>query len=105
MVYQHIYEEKTSLSHNKINAIAEQPGQGFWVATDGGGLNFFNEEQGTFKSYQYDANDPQSIPSNFLVDVLWDQMDQCLWIATWGGGLARMDVRSGKFKRYQHDRG
>ena len=102
-VYQHIYEEKTSLSHNKINAIAEQPGKGFWVATDGGGLNFFNEAEGTFKAYQYDPMDPQSIPGNFLVDVLWDEADECLWIATWGAGLARMDIKTGKFKRYKHN--
>ncbi len=102
VIYQNIPDQESSLSHNKANAIAEQPGKGFWIATDGGGLNFFDEEKGTFKAYRYRADDPQSVPGDFLVDVIWDAKDNCLWVASWGGGLARMDTKTGKFKRYQH---
>ncbi|HTE32771.1 MAG TPA: two-component regulator propeller domain-containing protein, partial [Chryseolinea sp.] len=105
IIYQNITDEETSLSHNKVNAIAEQPGKGFWIATDGGGLNFFDEPNGRFKAYRHRVGDPQSLPGNYLVDVMWDAKDKCLWVATWGAGLARMDPLTGRFKRYKHDDG
>ncbi len=102
VIYQNVPDQNTSLSHNKVNAVAEQPNKGFWLATDGGGLNFFDEEKNIFRAYRHRADDLQSVPSDFLVDVLWDESEQCLWVASWGGGLARLDPKSGKFKRYQH---
>ncbi len=102
VIYQHIAGQSTSLSHNKVNAVAEQPNKGFWVATDGGGLNFFDENRGVFTAFRHDAKNTQSLPSDFVVDVLWDPKDECVWVATWGGGLAKFDPKSGKFRNYQH---
>lgn len=105
VIFQNVPGDPTSLSNNNVTAVAEEPGHGFWVATDGGGLDFFDEKTGIFKTYRQEADDSQSIPSNFVVDVLWDEANACLWVATWGGGLARMNTRTGKFKRYRHHEG
>jgi len=102
VIYQNIPGQSDCLSHNKVNAVAEQPNKGFWIATDGGGLNFFDEKNGTFTAFTHKPDDVRSIPSDYVVDVLWDASDQLLWVATWGGGLASFDPSSEKFTRYQH---
>jgi len=100
VIYQKNLSHQPNLPNNKISAIVEQPGAGLWVASDGGGVGFFDEAHETFTAYRHNPKDPNSIPSDFVVDLEWDEKSQCLWIATWGAGLGRFDPVTKKCRRF-----
>ncbi|HEY5750092.1 MAG TPA: two-component regulator propeller domain-containing protein [Chryseolinea sp.] len=100
VIYQKNLSHQPNLPNNKISAIVEQPGAGLWVGSDGGGVGFFDEAHETFTAYRHDPKDPNSIPSDFVVDLEWDEKAQCLWIATWGAGLGRFDPVTKKCRRF-----
>lgn len=103
VAYQCVPGIDDNISSNKVFAIAEQPGKGIWIATDGGGLNFFDPENGLFSHYRHQKSNPGGLPSDFLVDIVWDDHERCLWIATWRDGLTRFDPQTGRFKNYRHN--
>ena len=82
-----------------------QDGEGvFWLGTLGEGLYSINPATGLVTTYQHDAADDRSLPSNNVIDVLEDRRGR-LWVGTDGGGLARLDRMTGTFTAFQHDAG
>jgi signal transduction histidine kinase/ligand-binding sensor domain-containing protein len=92
------------VSHNTIWALCEDHAGTLWVGTYGGGLNKFERATQTFKSYQHDPNNPNSLSDDHVRAIL-ESPDEpgILWIATYGGGLNRFDTNTETFIRYQHD--
>ncbi len=87
------------LSQSSIYAIV-QDRQGFmWFATRDG-LNRYDGN--TFVVYKNNPNDPESLGSNFVRDLLEDDHGY-LWIATNLGGVNKFDPKTERFIRYQHD--
>jgi ligand-binding sensor domain-containing protein len=69
-----------------------------WFATRGG-LNRYDGN--SFVVYKHNPNDPGSLSSNFLEDLLEDN-DGSLWIAT-NTGVNKFDPPAERFTRYLHD--
>lgn len=51
------YGNESGLSHQSINNFLEDSKGVIWIATDGGGLNSYSPESGTFKHYQSTKNE------------------------------------------------
>ncbi len=67
-------DNKNSLSANGINQVEAYSNNGYWIATQGGGLNLFNPEKKEIKNLISDDNPPlifriQKISSNLLAMV------------------------------------
>ncbi len=90
---QHDPDEPNSLSTNNLTAIYTDPLDGsIWVSTRDGGLNHLLGQQAgkwNFEHYRYDAEDPQSLSSDHIWQVLRTHDNQ-LWVATLGGGLNKV---------------
>lgn len=52
--------------------------------------------------YRHDPNDPNSLSTNLVTNILRDRQGY-YWVTAWGGGLHRLDIKTGKFRRFQHD--
>ncbi|HMB77945.1 MAG TPA: two-component regulator propeller domain-containing protein [Kiloniellaceae bacterium] len=71
---------------SSVSDIVEGREGTLWISSFFVGLLRFDAATGTFKYYRHDPDDPQSIPSDFLVCLRFDR-DGILWIGTEGGGL------------------
>ena len=74
-----------------------------WIGTKTGGLNVMNLEDNSIKVYTNNPNDPNSIPSNFIRDILIDRSGD-MWLAT-DQGLALFDMEDEKFYTFKNDSG
>ena len=57
----HIPGDTSSLSGNYINSIFQDMSGTVWVGTNKGGINKFNAAKESFKNYQHNPSDPNSI--------------------------------------------
>ncbi|TWW00081.1 two-component regulator propeller domain-containing protein [Chitinophaga pinensis] len=53
-----------------------------WIGTDGGGLNRFDRKTGTFRHYQYDAFNKNTLGSNEVLAITEDSKGN-IWVGTW----------------------
>ncbi len=91
--FRHIINDTQSLSFNDVRDMVEMPDGNIWVATWGGGLNFYNSKKGSFTAYK-----DESLNSNNVVDL--ERTEKGLWLATFGGGLVFMDFQTRQFTPY-----
>jgi diguanylate cyclase (GGDEF)-like protein len=101
-VYEHDVKSPTSLSHNWVWDVLVDSSGTLWVGTDGGGLNRFDREQGSFSHFRHDPANMHSL-SNDRVRVIYQDRQGNYWIGTDGGGLNRFDANAGQFIRHLHD--
>ncbi|MDF9798389.1 signal transduction histidine kinase/ligand-binding sensor domain-containing protein [Catalinimonas alkaloidigena] len=102
-VYTHQTEDNTSISHSQVVAIEQDKYGKFWVATHGGGLNYFDPETEKFTHYQHQANEPSSLAENHLTMLYYDSRDR-LWVGMPNKGVDLMDVaEAGKFTHFTHN--
>ena len=73
-----------------------------WVGTDGGGLNRFVPEKGSFLRYQPSPSVPGSL-SHAKVRVIFEDRSGRIWIGTFGGGLNRYEKDTDSFTVFRHD--
>ncbi|MCK6619424.1 MAG: response regulator [Calditrichaceae bacterium] len=86
-----------SLSGDNIFTIApdsREPQRYLWIGTAGFGLNRFDRETESFKSY----TEAQGLPSNTIYGILPDD-DGNLWMST-NRGLAKFNPQTGTFRIY-----
>ena len=83
-------------------AIEEDSDGLLWIGTWAGGLHRFNPVSGKFRRYLPDHENPASINSAFIWDILRDS-DNNIWVATETGGLARYNRATDGFELYEHD--
>lgn len=88
-----------SISGSIIFDILEDSSNRLWIATDGGGLNLYDFEQGTFSSFQNDPSNPDSLSSQKLF-CLEEDADGRIWIGTADSGLCLFSVENQLFLRY-----
>ncbi len=69
-----------------------------WFGTDDG-LSRYDGYR--FTVFKHDPQNPQSISSNIITDLLEDR-DGMLWVATRGGGANRSDPTTQTFTSYLH---
>jgi len=95
--YLHDPDDPTTLSHNLINTIVEDPRGGLWITTDNG-LNYFDGEK--FTRYMHDPDDPDSIGGPISVGAYLDDRGG-LWIALYSVGMDYFDGE--KFIHFRPD--
>ena len=101
-VYRNDPADSTSLSNNWIRSIAEDSIGNLWIATFGGGLNYYERSTGHFEHFRHDPNDSLSL-SDDRVNVVYFDRANTLWVGTERGGLCRMKrEKRGDFDRFMH---
>lgn len=108
-VYQNS-SDPLSLSDDVVSSIIEDKTSSstpanLWVATEGGGLNYFDRRTGKFIAYKHNPVIPSSIGSNLVKCVYQDRAGN-IWAGTHGGGLNLFDANRKTFQHFlfsQHD--
>jgi signal transduction histidine kinase/ligand-binding sensor domain-containing protein len=90
-----------TIVHDRAGEVWLGTRQGAFEA--GSGLDRFDRSTGTFVHYRHDPDDPASLGSGDVWDILADRQGG-LWVGT-DGGLSRLDRASETFVRYQHEPG
>lgn len=102
--FHNIRARRDALSNPHVTAVLEDGRRDLWIATDGGGLNRFDNETRRFTYYLHDPANPGSISDDAVI-ALHEDSSGAIWAATWKGGLNRLDSRTGKFAHFRHDAG
>ncbi len=93
--------ERDSLSSNGITAITRISSGELLIATYGGGLNVYDDENQTFRSYRFDEKTNSSISSDNVIAIYEDSLND-IWIGT-DNGLNLFDATTEKFTRFTSD--
>ncbi len=96
----HIPDDPSSLSDNKVTHIYQDKKGDMWVCTDHG-LNRWNPETKGFTRYRPDPGDSASMGDDFVSAVLEDRSGR-FWVGT-ANGLDLFDRSSGTFAHYRND--
>lgn len=86
------------ISHNQINALAQDSLGFFWIGTPDGLTRF---DGYAFVQYRHDYSDSLSLPANFVASVYVDRSGN-LWAGTFNG-ICRYDPVANGFVRYPID--
>ncbi len=100
-IFSHDPADSTSISANWIASLFEDSSSRIWAGTHGGGLNLFDNELGTFRSYRHDPAESSSLPHDMITDIVEDGSGS-IWISTYGG-LARLRKEDGAFDVFRED--
>ena len=95
--YKNIAGDLSSLNNNLIFSICPDPlhpDKYLWIGTKGGGLNLFNQAEGTFKHF----TEKQGLSNDVVYGIL-DDASGNLWMST-NKGISRFDTNTWSFKNY-----
>jgi ligand-binding sensor domain-containing protein/anti-sigma regulatory factor (Ser/Thr protein kinase) len=95
--YKNIAGDLSSLNNNLIFSICpdpQQPDKYLWIGTKGGGLNLFDQTEGSFKHY----TEKQGLSNDVVYGILGDATNN-LWLST-NKGISRFDTHTRQFKNY-----
>jgi len=85
----------------KIWKISKEANGDLWFATENQGVFFYSKSSDSLIQYKNNFNDPKSISSNWISDII--SVDQnTTWFAT-KDGLNVFDKRTKKFTRHKHN--
>ncbi|OJJ21075.1 hypothetical protein BKI52_10920 [marine bacterium AO1-C] len=86
---------------SQVRSFCEDKEGNIWIGTKGGkiGLTRFNRKDHSFKIFEPNAKNTQSIASR-EVNVLLTDVDGSIWVGTIGKGLDHYDPRTGTFEHY-----
>ena len=90
---------KHYLSHNKIVGLVEGDDEDIWIATDGGGINRYNQYQKVFKHYPEKGSGAADSCDNDLT-AIEKSPDGKIWTATRSNKLCFFDFSSNSLSRY-----
>ncbi|MEM9327494.1 MAG: two-component regulator propeller domain-containing protein [Bacteroidota bacterium] len=91
--YRHDRNNPKSVSYDVVTAMEKGP-DGYWIGTDGGGLNYFDGQ--TFQRYN-EEND--GLSGDIIVALT--QSEQGLWVGTYQKGISL--ITNGKIISYKED--
>jgi ligand-binding sensor domain-containing protein/DNA-binding response OmpR family regulator/two-component sensor histidine kinase len=86
----------------RINSVTKIDENLFVVGTDGAGLIYIDSINNYLGSAVNNVNDPKSISSNGIYDILLSK-ENILWIATYGGGLNSINLNKEMFFNISHE--
>lgn len=95
------YEYPLAFSRNQINtitSITEDRDGNLLIGTWGNGIIIFDKKKEKAQHFFFEKDNPSSLSSNRVVDVLLDT-DGEIWITTFGGGLNKLVQVENKNKR------
>jgi ligand-binding sensor domain-containing protein/signal transduction histidine kinase len=84
--YKHDYNDKFSLSSNRIKSFCADSSGNLWIGTENDGIDFFEKENQRFWSYRRDDYDPKSLNSESIQAICQDKSGN-LWVGTFTSGL------------------
>lgn len=99
----HYGKTESMLSSTRVSAIMTGNNDELWIATDGGGINIFNEKTSKF-SYINSGDGKRSIASNAVLALYKDKRSR-IWIGTYRGGLNIIDPYKSGFVNIKHETG
>lgn len=80
----------------EIKSIAADQNGGVWIGVHDFGVLFF--ENGIFRAFPHDPDDPASFPSFYPEDILADPEGSGAWIGTSAVGLAHINLENAKIR-------
>ncbi|GJM33944.1 MAG: hybrid sensor histidine kinase/response regulator [Saprospiraceae bacterium] len=98
---QHIKLPIFETQYFPITKILSNAEGNIYLATDGVGLIYLNSKYEFLTAYTNDVNNPNSISSNGIYDLLLDQ-ESILWVATYGGGINFLNPAKNNFQNIVH---
>jgi signal transduction histidine kinase/ligand-binding sensor domain-containing protein/CheY-like chemotaxis protein len=98
---QHNPKINNSLSTNFIRTIYSGQNGIFYIGTDGGGLQLFNERSIKFKNFQSNPFDPDALNDNDIWAI--NEYDNNLLLGTSSGGLNIINPYNGKATAFMHN--
>lgn len=90
-------QSPAGLASNTVRSLAESADGSLWVGT-GNGLNRFNPEKGTWKTWNSLPNDPASLSDN-EIRCLYEDLTGQLWVGT-AAGLNRLIPGKNEFQHF-----
>lgn len=100
-----IVQQQTSphiLSNNDVRVFFEDRKGNIWIGTDGGGVCKYNPETKTATKFRHRSADPNSLGSDFILDIVGDNNSN-IWISSWAGGISFYNEKNKRFTRYLND--
>jgi ligand-binding sensor domain-containing protein len=100
--YKTIPFDTTSITSNYVTDIEEDSRGNLWIATYGGGLNYFEQKTEKFTHYLHNPQAPTSLGSDNQTKIIVNK-DGSLWIATIGNDFTYVSWDSAgppKFRQY-----
>lgn len=91
-------------SRYPVKAIMEDRFGKIWIGTDGDGLMLYDNDKKSFKQFERQLTNTNSLSSN-SIHCLAQDSGGLLWIGTSGGGLDRYDPVKNTYTHYRNDSG
>ncbi|TXG36079.1 two-component regulator propeller domain-containing protein [Seonamhaeicola maritimus] len=93
------FERALSIPINDI--VLDKEGH-YYIATDGDGLYYAQNDFSIINHFKEDSNNQKSISSNGIYDLELGK-ENILWVATYGGGVNYFDSNHLPFQKIQHE--
>ena len=87
---------------NIVSAFKKDSKENLWLATDGGGLLYFDLENGWTSMFEHNKEDSKSLASNNTLALELDSIGN-LWVGLYNGGLDVCNTNTKKFSHHNHD--
>lgn len=95
---------RPALLGDQIQGLAVAPDGALWIGSYNLGINYYNPGTGEMRHLTHDPDNPKSLSSNAVNNVLVDRRGR-VWVGTNMGGLNRYDPASGGFIKYRFSAG
>ncbi|NQZ09498.1 MAG: hypothetical protein HRT35_20295 [Algicola sp.] len=92
----------SSSGNNVIWALAEDHKDNLWIGAEGGGVSHFNRADNSYRHYQKDENNPNSLSSNRIFSLL-ESSPGIMWVGTFDAGVNILDTHTNTVTRFAHD--
>ncbi len=79
--------DATSLSDDRVRDVVSDPQGRVWVATEGGGLNLWDDQTGKFEAFRHSPQVADTLSSDRLLS-LFAAPDGTIWVGTYDAGLS-----------------
>ncbi|KRT13735.1 histidine kinase [Pedobacter ginsenosidimutans] len=83
------------LNHPVVSGFQEDDLGNVWIATEGGGLNYWNRKEDTFRHFT--KGEANSISSNMVKRLKFDPERKHLFISSFNGGISAYEMATGRF--------
>lgn len=93
------FNDRNSLLHNLVTAIAVDRLNNIWIGYGGNGLSYYDQSAGSFRHFISDSSKQKVIPDGYTDCILIDDSNNA-WIGISGNGLWHCDTKNAKFRYY-----
>lgn len=87
----------SGLSHNRISDLHLDAEGVLWIATDGGGINRRDPQDGSLQTFRYEIDQPGTLNTDAIYQLMEDRHHN-LWVGTFNGGVNLLPAQSSLFE-------